>query len=406
MSQPPGPASPAPLDPLSQGQLRQLRFPAELEREFCRQHLDSVRPMIRLGLVVALFTTLGFTVIDHTALMGITPVTDYVRFGLQLPVIVVCLMATNLRFYRRWYETAVTVGAVLFGTGTVLMAVSAAPEHTPLVGSRLLLVTFFVYFLVGLRVREALLANACIALVLTLANLQGLFVPAVAAYQLFALACANIIGAAGAYALEYANRLAFLERKQLATVASHDGLTGLLNRHAFESGLRALWAQAMTRRQRVAVIMIDIDDFKAYNDLLGHQAGDDCLRQIAGAVRSAVGDGPGRFVARYGGEELVAVLGDSDEAGVVRTAQEIVAAVSRARIVHPGSDTAGYVTVSVGAASQTPTADESHDFAVKIADRALYTAKRQGRNRSICVRVPEPEIGQHGSIGTAGGRRS
>ena len=405
MSQPPGPAPDSPLDPASQGQLRQLRFPVELEREFRRQHRDAVRPTTRLGLVVALLTTIGFTVIDHTALTGITPVSDYVRFGLQLPIIVVCLLATDLRFYRRWYETAATVGAALFGIGTVIMVASAAPDHVPLVGSRLLLVTLFVYFLVGLRVREALLANTCVALVLALANLQGLFPPAVAVYQLFALACANVIGAAGAYALEYANRLAFLERKQLVRAASHDGLTGLLNRHAFESGLRSLWGQATALGRRVTVIMIDIDDFKAYNDLLGHQAGDDCLRRVADAVRSAVGDGPGRFVARYGGEELVAVLSDSDEAGVARIAQEIVAAVSRAGIAHPGSATAGHVTVSVGATSQVPAAHQSHDFAVKIADRALYTAKRQGRNRSIYVRVPEPEGGQPVSIASAAVRR-
>jgi diguanylate cyclase (GGDEF)-like protein len=361
--------------------------------------------MTRLGLVVALFTTLGFTVIDHTALEGVAPVSDYVRFGLQLPIIIVCLLATDIRFYRRWYEPAVTIGAALFGTGTVVMAASVAPDYAPLVGARLLLVTFFVYFLVGLRLRQALLANAWVALMLCLANLQGLFAPAVAAYQLFALACANFIGAAGAYALEHSNRLEFLERKQLLRVAEHDGLTGLLNRHTFESRLRSLWARSLACGQQVAVIMIDIDHFKAYNDVLGHQAGDECLRRIAEIVRGAVGDAPERFVARYGGEELVAVMSDSDEAGIARTAQEIVAAVSRAGIVHPGTDAAGQVTVSVGAASQVPSSQTSHDMVVKIADRALYTAKRQGRGRSIYVRVPEHDSSQHGPTENVAARR-
>jgi diguanylate cyclase (GGDEF)-like protein len=296
------------------------------------------------------------------------------------------------------------IGAILFGTGTVVMAASAPPEQAPLVGSRLLLVTFFVYFLVGLRMRQALFANGCVVVVLAGANLMGLFAPAVAAYQLFALVCANFIGASGAYALEHANRIAFLERKQLLKAAEHDGLTELLNRHAFEARLRSMWAAAARDRERIGVIMIDIDHFKSYNDLLGHQAGDDCLRRVAAAVGAAVGITHDRFVARYGGEELVAVVSGEDEPAVMHIAQAIVVAVSALGIEHPGSDTAALVTVSVGAASQVPGPGASHDFVVKIADRALYTAKRQGRNRSIVVSVPEPDGSVEGATGTAGGR--
>ncbi|MFO1376104.1 MAG: diguanylate cyclase [Steroidobacteraceae bacterium] len=378
------------LDWLSKQELRGLRFPEPLETEFRRDHRRGVRQTIRMGLVVALFTTLGFAIIDHSALQGISRVSDYVRFGLQLPMIVMCLIATSTRFYSRWYEMAVVIGAAMFGTGTVIMTANAVPEHAPLVGSRLLLVTFFVYFLVGLRMREAMLANLWVLTALALANLIDTFAPAVAAYQLFALVCANVIGAAGAYALEHANRLAFLERKQLAHVAEHDGLTGLFNRHAFESLLRDAWATAAVRGTRVTVIMIDIDHFKAYNDLLGHQAGDNCLRRVADAVGCAVGEGRDRFVARYGGEELVAVIAGASDADALRAAQDIVAAVSSLGIGHPGADPPGRVTVSVGAASQIPGPQNSHDFVVKIADRALYTAKRQGRNRCVAVTVPEP----------------
>lgn len=381
----------APLTVLSKQQLRRLRFPEPLETGFRNDHRRGVRRTIRLGLIVALFTTLGFAIIDHSALRGVGRVSDYIRFGLQVPMIVMCLVATSMRFYSRWYEAAVMIGAALFGIGTVIMAANAAPEHAPLVSSRLLLVTFFVYFLVGLRLRQALLANLWVLVALALANLVGTFAPAVAAYQLFSLICANCIGAAGAYALERANRLAFLERKQLVHVAEHDGLTGLLNRHAFESLLRQAWARATAQRKRVAVIMIDIDHFKLYNDMLGHQAGDDCLRRVAEAVGHAVGAGGDRFVARYGGEELVAVIAGANDADALQVAQDIVAAVSSLGIGHPGADTAEHVTVSVGAASQIPAAQNSHDFVVKIADRALYTAKRQGRNRCVAVTVPEPE---------------
>ena len=107
---------------------------------------------------------------------------------------------------------------------------------------------------------------------------------ATATYLMFTLFCANLIGCAGSYALEHANRTAFLEHRQLTEVATHDGLTTLLNRAAFEDQIRRVWQQAQRDRQTVAVIMIDIDCFKAYNDRYGHIAGDDCLRRVSHRV--------------------------------------------------------------------------------------------------------------------------
>jgi diguanylate cyclase (GGDEF)-like protein len=128
------------------------------------------------------------------------------------------------------------------------------------------------------------------------------------------LLCANFIGGAGCYALEYANRVAFLERRRLAEVATHDGLTGLLNRAALEEQARTLWQQAQLARLPVSVLLIDIDHFKAYNDHYGHQAGDRCLRQVAAGIRAAVRRRPLDVVARYGGEELIALLIGADRA--------------------------------------------------------------------------------------------
>ena len=112
------------------------------------------------------------------------------------------------------------------------------------------------------------------------AGLAGTMPPDTATYLMFTLFCANIIGVAGSYALEHANRNAFLEHRQLTEVATHDGLTRLLNRAAFEDQIRRVWQQAQRDRQTVAVIMIDLDYFKAYNDRYGHVAGDDCLRRV------------------------------------------------------------------------------------------------------------------------------
>jgi diguanylate cyclase (GGDEF)-like protein len=198
---------------------------------------------------------------------------------------------------------------------------------------------------------------------------------------LWTLFCANLIGAAGCYALERANRMAFLDRRRLAHVALHDGLTGLLNRAALEEQVRKVYQQAARDRTSVSVVLIDIDHFKAYNDRYGHQAGDQCLRAVANAVRDAARRRPLDLVARYGGEELIAVLFGADRTHAENIARAVLESVRELRIPHLGSATRPYVTASVGAATLSVGCSEySHDLAVQMADRALYAAKEDGRD--------------------------
>jgi diguanylate cyclase (GGDEF)-like protein len=217
---------------------------------------------------------------------------------------------------------------------------------------------------------------------------------ATATYLMFTLFCANIIGFAGSYALEHANRTAFLEHRQLTQVATHDGLTALLNRAAFEDQIRRVWQQAQRDRQTVAVIMIDIDNFKAYNDCYGHVAGDDCLRRVSAALRDAARRRPLDFVARYGGEELVAVLYGADKAYGESISRSLLAAVRELRIPHAGSQVQPHVTVSVGVVAVDAYRVATHDAAVGLADEALYAAKNQGRDRYVVLDPSAPRVDQ------------
>jgi len=209
--------------------------------------------------------------------------------------------------------------------------------------------------------------------------------PSTTIYLIFTLLVANLIGLVGSYALEHANRTAFLEHRQLTEVATHDGLTTLLNRAAFEDQIRRVWQQAQRDRQTVAVIMIDIDYFKAYNDRYGHIAGDDCLRRVSSALRDAARRRPLDFVARYGGEELTAVLYGADKAYGESIARSLLNAVRELRIPHANSQTQPYVTVSVGVVSVDAYRMPTHDSAVALADQALYAAKHQGRDRFVAM---------------------
>lgn len=361
----------------------QLRFEPVLEREFWRAHNRANRPRVRLAVLLALATTLSFAVLDHTLLGQPWQLPeDLIRFGLQLPIVVLCLVLTREADYERRYLPAIKIGAPLFGIGSVIMATGAADAQIPLLSTRLVLAVFFFYFMLGLSFRAALRANLIMLLAYPIAAwLQGVGA-SVATYSLFVLLCANLFAGAGSYALEHANRVAFLEHKLLAEVASHDGLTGLLNRAAFDAELRRVWDAATRSREPVAVIMLDIDHFKAYNDRYGHPAGDSCLREVATAFRQCARR-PRDVVARYGGEELIAVLPGADAAHAEATGRAIVEAVASLRLPHDASLTRPHVTVSVGIASVDPVRESSPEAAIRYADRALYLAKDQGRDRCV-----------------------
>ena len=358
-----------------------LRFPPELEAEYRVSRRDTDRRWARMSLLVALSTVLGFAVIDHWVLPGPRiGHSDLVRFGLHLPMVLTMLVLTGERFFDRWYQPCIQIAAPLFGIGTVIMATQASPEQLPLIVARLILAAFFFYFMLTLTLSAALRTNLILIASYGLAAALGAVPAHVATYQLFVLFCANLIGGAGCYALERANRMAFLDRRRLADVAMHDGLTGLLNRAALEEQVRRLWSQAARDQIAVSVVLIDLDHFKAFNDRYGHLAGDQCLRDVAAAVRRAARRRPLDLVARYGGEELIAVLFGADRPHAEAVSNAVIEAVRELRIPHVGSLTRPYVTASVGAATIEPGAEYVHDLAVQMADRALYAAKERGRD--------------------------
>jgi len=365
---------------------RFLRFDEPLETEFRTEHRTRLRVWNRVAIMVSACTVVGFAILDHFVLSAEhSRVANMVRFGMHVPAVIIMLLLTSKRFYERWYDLGIGFVAPMFGIGTVIMAAFSPPTEVPLVGGRLLLASFFFYFMIGLRFRAAARANLIVFAALVVAFLAGTMPTATATYLMFTLFTANIIGVAGSYALEHANRTAFLEHRQLTEVATHDGLTTLLNRAAFEDQIRRVWQQAQRDRQTVAVIMIDIDYFKAYNDRYGHIAGDDCLRRVSSALREAARRRPLDFVARYGGEELVAVLYGADKSYGESISRSLLTSVRELRIPHANSETQPYVTVSVGVVSVDAYRIATHDAAVALADQALYAAKHQGRDRYVAM---------------------
>ena len=181
--------------------------------------------------------------------------------------------------------------------------------------------------------------------------------------------------------LETSRDLASANR-ELEKLSRHDGLTGIANRRYFDSYLETEVRRAARERQPLSLILADVDHFKAFNDHNGHQAGDDCLRQVASALSTA-GRRPADLAARYGGEEFAMVLPGTAPEGAVDVAQGVSRVIAGLAISHARSAVGQSVTLSQGIASVTPAKETSSEDLILRADQALYQAKQQGRNRYV-----------------------
>lgn len=168
--------------------------------------------------------------------------------------------------------------------------------------------------------------------------------------------------------------------ERLAHLAREDALTGVANRRPLDEALEAEWRRAHRTRTPLSLLLLDVDLFKAYNDRLGHPAGDACLKAVAEAV-TAICQRAGELVARYGGDEFVVLMPAVSEESAHEVAEKVRKGVQALGLPHPGSTVAPVVTVSVGVASAEPAAGGSPEDLVGAADRALYRAKQGGRNR-------------------------
>lgn len=161
-----------------------------------------------------------------------------------------------------------------------------------------------------------------------------------------------------------------------------DGLTGIANRRSFDETMEKEYRRAKRTPSPLSLIMIDIDYFKPYNDLYGHQRGDQCLIDVAAALTEVL-QRPSDLVARYGGEEFAIILPETNAEGAVKIGEALRSKIEKLGIEHGYSNTSKYVTVSVGVATQIPEPQTEISELIGAADRALYDAKRAGRNRIV-----------------------
>lgn len=174
--------------------------------------------------------------------------------------------------------------------------------------------------------------------------------------------------------------------QRLQLISTIDEVTGIPNRRHLNNTLRREWTRCLREGKSLSLIIVDIDNFKLYNDNYGHLQGDKCLRKVAKALASEL-KRSSDFVGRFGGEEFAAILANTDYDNATKVAEQMRKCIEKMNIVHEKSSTVPYITISLGAATITPTFNTSFLELLSTADQKLYQAKSQGRNQVRSVRL-------------------
>jgi diguanylate cyclase (GGDEF)-like protein len=371
---------------------RWLRFEPAIEREFRAAHLLALRRQLRRNLLLAMVLIAVFALLDRWLLGTVThSVSDMLRFAVILPLIGVTLGVTYAEAYSRWYPSIVRICAPICGMCVVVIIAPELQSGTELIFATLVITTMYLYFLVGMLFYAALISNLIVLAVYIGTMLVSDMPAREAAYSIMLLALTNVVGAVVCYHLETANRVGYLEARLLGDMAARDGLTRIYNRRMFDERIEELWSQAVREGETLALLLLDIDCFKPFNDCYGHQAGDETLRAVAVAF-SHFARRPLDFTARYGGEEFALVLYGVDHEFVTEVAERARAAIEGLAVAHERSTAAPVLTASIGAACVRPIESRSHAGLIQLADEALYAAKREGRNRVVTMETEYAEL--------------
>jgi diguanylate cyclase (GGDEF)-like protein len=386
-----------------------MRFPAELEARFQQDMVAQRLQHFLISGIVALLVYNGFLVVDYLMASDVFWLALQIRLFVFTPLAAAVLWA-SWRWGPQllaWRMPVLIEGPVLCSglMAAASLAFILSSSHTAL--SHYYHVGFIVVIIYGNIVQRLRFWMAVPFSLLVLAmHLGGIVVldhmpPRLLGPIVIMVVATVVFTLMANYALERDERrhyLLTLREKALVQELAHtharlmelskvDSLTELANRGHFQDYLQQVWRRAAPDRTSLALLMVDVDHFKNYNDRYGHPAGDAALREVARVLGSNLRR-PGDLVARYGGEEFVAVLPQASPETASQVAERVRQAVEGLQVRHEGSSTARVLTVSVGVAHGVAGNLASPEALLKQADQALYQAKREGRNRIRLLMQP------------------
>tara|TARA_R110001583_G_scaffold3871_10_gene23551 strand:+ start:737 stop:1981 length:1245 start_codon:yes stop_codon:yes gene_type:complete len=380
---------------------KRLQFPSEIEKDYieCSNTLfiDSSRLILSFGIL--LYLAFGFS--DYALGQEQADMLWVVR------IVIAAIMLTGIGFVfnRRlvhWVIKVTSLGMVVVGLSIVLFMYILEEPYS--YAYHLGLIPWQVFVLVSLRsylraitVSSIIVYSAYIAVAYTkeyipyhpeVDHLAYITLPLFTAFWGLLIAMGIYLG----YQIEKSARMGYVKNRllsldaqrltllseELHLLSTTDSLTGLSNRRHFEHCFDLEWRRAVRTQDSIALIMIDIDHFKKYNDFYGHQSGDKCLRQVCTALQSYA-QRSGELVVRYGGEEFLVLLPRMTLASAQAIAENICRKVRGLNISHAQSNEQ-YVTISLGVAAMVPSMSDNEENLLRDADRCLYQAKAEGRN--------------------------
>ena len=372
--------------PARHGVLR--RFAPDIEAEYRRFQDTALTPRLRWTMGAAVVVLCVYAVLDVVMIpREILAEVLAMRIGLMvMPPLLALLASLRLRSGRLLHLLA-GWACLTAGLGAVVLIVRTRVLGMPVDYEGVLLLLMYIYGCGAMRLRTAVACGTTICFVYPLAEAwAGLPPDALDSRTLF-IVTTNVIGIVTAWILDQEARGNFLVTRQLRGMAHLDFLTGLPNRRAFTERMEAAWKRAADERRPLAIALVDVDWFKAYNDRYGHPAGDRVLRAVAQVLARHAG-GSDDLVARLGGEEFVCVWPGAYEDAARAATDAIHADVAALGIAHAGRD-AGRLSLSIGLHVIVPQPGRSRADALYQADQALYEAKAAGRNTTV-VRGPGP----------------
>ena len=370
-----------------------LSFPEEYEKGFCQHYAKKFANHIRLAMFIGIGMFLSSYFFDFINVPDET-VSWLIRFGIVGPVLLIVAFLSYSRFYHQIQQELILLSAIGLSLGVLGITYHMPEPMRTMYINGIILVMIYALCFSRMRFWNAIKFTAVnfIAInFLLMLETDTTISLALAHNYIFLVGCTLLL--VNNYFLEYAERQEYLqdliiktENKQLEIIndrlhqlANQDGLTGLANFRHFDSMLAAEWTRGLRYSYPISLIIVDIDYFKALNDTYGHQYGDDSIMAVANSLKP-MARRPGDLSARFGGDEFVIMLVDTDNVNSMRIAEEIRTNVASLQLCNENSKAASFVTITCGVATIVPDQNTDPNTLFKQADDALYLAKQRGRN--------------------------
>jgi diguanylate cyclase (GGDEF)-like protein len=354
---------------------------------------DRRRALLLMGLVSGA-SSLNLLIEVYAYLHGVSGFAGLIPAVSTIVFPIVGLLIVLRLRTPRMLETFM-VGAVAIGMVFRMTMVTLHPHVTEMGPAMMVGLLFVIYLYLPIRFVNAIALAVGFTVVAPLWWRLSLG-PALPPDQFFRtlvwLLLANALGFVAANSLQRSLRTQFAQSLLLQQLLSTDSLTGIANRRRFDSALEREWRRCRRTGAPLSLLMIDVDHFKPYNDKLGHQQGDEALRQVARLLVEGVGR-PGDLVARYGGEEFVCMLPENGMAAALAVANKLIEQVRDADIYHPRSPAGARLTISIGVATTKDLSGEPAGL-MALADKLLYAAKEAGRNQVIVGSLNSSKTGR------------